>query len=259
LVAGVAGLTSALPRIKGVGMLLALVARCFRGWDVEVEKRVFGSRMRLRNVDYLSHIMLFTPDYFDREERALVSRIVRPGDTAVDVGANIGIYTLLLARLVGDGGRIIAVEAEAANGARLRTNVGLNSYHWVDVIACGASDKAETLALNLDSTGNAGGHSFIADAQVRQGVQTVKCARLADLLDLDAAPRFMKLDIEGFEYRVLNAYFEDVPMAKRPDYIMLEDVPGLREGDAVALVLASGYELIRRIDYNAFLKKNGAP
>ena len=97
--------TSAPPRIKGLGIALAWVANFFRRWDVDVETTVFGNRMRLNSSDYLSNIVLFTPNYYDREERAYVRRIVRKGDYVVDVGANIGIYTLILADLVTSTGK----------------------------------------------------------------------------------------------------------------------------------------------------------
>jgi FkbM family methyltransferase len=258
LVTTVAKATSGLPRIKGLGMILALPAKFFRAWDAEVEARVFGSRMNLNSGDYLSNIVLFTPNYFDRHERALIAEIVRPGDLVIDVGANIGIYTLLLARSVGPKGQVIAVEAEPTNFARLQGNVALNGMRWVKLCPCGVSDKEETLALNLDDSGNAGAHSFVAkDGADPAQTRIIKCVRLASLVDADRAPRFMKLDIEGFEHRVLKAYFDDVEERMRPDYIMLEDARSLREDDAVALAAASGYTLLHRIDDNVFFEKRG--
>lgn len=258
LVATVAGITSRVPRIKGLGLLLALPANFFRGWGEEVEAKVFGSRMLLNSADYLSNIILFTPAYYDRHERALIAKIVRRGDYVVDVGANIGIYSLLLARSVGSAGAVVAVEAEPANVAKLKRNIALNAMDWINVHPCGVSDKEELLPMQLNRTGNAGAHSFV----VRDGVEDpaahpIKCVRLATLLDRDRPPRFMKIDVEGFEYRVLKAYFDDVEEELRPDYIMLEDVRVLREDDAVALTAASGYRLLRRIDDNVFFERRG--
>lgn len=258
MVAAVARITAGVPRVKGLGMLLALPANYFRGWNQEVEATVFGSRMLLNSSDYLSNIVLFTPHYYDRHERALIAKIVRRGDYVVDVGANIGIYTLMLARRVGPDGKVLAVEAEPANAARLNRNIALNAMAWITACPCGVSDKEELLPMSLNTAGNAGAHSFVAKSDgADAGAEPIKCVRLATLVDPGRAPRFMKIDVEGFEYRVLKAYFEDVEEALRPDYIMLEDVPSLREDDAAALTAASGYKLLRRIDDNVFFERRG--
>ena len=248
--------TSAPPRIKGLGIALAWVANFFRRWDVDVETTVFGNRMRLNSSDYLSNIVLFTPNYYDREERAYVRRIVRKGDYVVDVGANIGIYTLILADLVTSTGKVTAIEAEQCNAARLRHNILLNAMSWVTVHQCGVSDRDEELSLQLDNNGNAGAHSF--RERVDKAIaaeQRVSCVPLSKLLDHDREPSFLKMDIEGFEHRVLSQYFNDFPKEKWPRHIMLEDVPSLREADAVAVVVGAGYRLLDRIDFNVFLVK----
>ena len=66
----------------------------------------------------------------------------------------------------------------------------------------------------------------------------------------------MKLDIEGFEYRVLNRYFDDVQNSQWPDYIMIEDNPSRREDDAVRLLVKNGYKIINRYDANVLLKQS---
>ena len=212
--------------------------------------------MLLNSADYLGNMVLFTPKYFDRKERSIVRTMVQKGDYVVDVGANIGIYTLILASLVTKAGAVVAIEAEQHNANRLRYNLDLNSMDWVVVQQCGVSDKSEELSLVLDESGNAGAHSFIDKKRMDDSRgQSVMCAPLYSLLDKGRAPAFMKLDIEGFEYRVLRQYFEDAPMSSWPLNIMLEDAPTLREGDAVALAVAQGYRLLHRIDDNVFLVK----
>ena len=258
VVAAVAKVTAGVPRVKGLGMLLALPANYFRGWNQEVEARVFGSRMLLNSSDYLSNIVLFTPNYYDRHERALITRIVRRGDYVLDVGANIGIYTLMLAQRVGPTGKVLAVEAEPSNAAKLNRNIALNHLDWITVCPCGVSDKEEYLPMSLNTAGNAGAHSFlVGEDEAEPGGVPIKCVRLASLVEPGRAPRFMKIDVEGFEHRVLKAYFEDVEEANRPDYIMLEDLPSRRENDAAALTAASGYKLLRRIDDNVFFERRG--
>lgn len=249
-------LTSAPPRIKGLGVILGWVAAGFRRWNEDVEIVVFGNRMLLNCADYLGNIVLFTPKYYDIKERAIVKSIVGQGDYVVDIGANIGIYTLILANLVAEDGAVVAIEAEQNNADRLRHNLAINCMPWVAVQHCGVSDKYEELVLALDESGNAGAHSFVDSKRKNGGLsQSVACVPLYSLLDKVRAPAFMKLDIEGFEYRVLRQYFADAPKHLWPQHIMLEDAPTLREGDAVALAISQGYRLLHRIDDNVFLVK----
>jgi FkbM family methyltransferase len=252
-------LTAPLPRIKGVGIPIMWIASYFRGIDVDVEAKVFNARMILNTSDLISSCLLFSPNYYDVKERDLIRKIVKSGDLVVDVGANIGAYTLFLADLVGRSGKVIAIEAETENAARLRKNVQLNAFDWVEVVEGGVSDKEETLALLLNSTGNAGGHSFYEQSDTPNPPQQhISCVPLADLLPRDQAPAFMKLDIEGFEHRVLKRYFRDVPRKAWPHNIMLEDNPGRREDDAVELTTNHGYIVTNRVDTNVFLRSDTA-
>lgn len=212
--------------------------------------------MQLNPCDYLSRFVLFTPAYFDRKERAFIRTILRAGDYVIDVGANIGIYTLLFSKLVGPSGRVLAIEAEPNNAAQLRHNVLLNESANVAIVETGVSDEEETLQLTLDTKGNAGAHSFIAkrsqDSQTRQ----IHCVPLLSLIASNRPVRFLKIDIEGFEYRVLSRFLRDAPKSVWPAYIMLEDSPAIREADAVAVLTKAGYEQVARYDFNVILRHN---
>lgn len=250
----IGSLTSRLPRIKGFGLIVALIAGFFR-WKstIDVEVYVFGKKMLLNPSDLIGNCLIFSPQWFDFRERRLIKKILSDGDYVVDVGANIGAYTLIFADLVGPSGMVTAIEAEHNNALRLKHNIDLNGLVWVNVINHGASDKEETLKLLLNSTGNAGGHSFYEQSDIKEPpVQEVRCYPLAYLLESDKTPKLMKLDIEGFEYRVLRKYFDDIPDSKWPEYILLEDNPSRREGDSVSLVLDRGYKIIKRYDFNVF-------
>jgi FkbM family methyltransferase len=249
-------ITSTPPRLKGLGVVLGLVAGMFRRWDVDVEARVFGNRMILNASDYLGNLVLFTPNYYDRKERALIRRLVQKGDYVIDVGANIGIYTLILARLVSPSGGVTAIEAERENADRLRRNLALNTISWVTVRQVGVSDKDEELQLWLDGESNAGAHTFLKiDSGAVTKVQNVRCLPLSQLVEPNREPSFMKIDIEGFEFRALKQFFDDVAKQYWPRTIMLEDVPYLREGDAVALAADHGYRTLARFDFNVFLTR----
>lgn len=252
----VRSVTASLPRIKGLGLGIALIARQFRGRDIRVEVPVFANRMSLSTSDLIGNMLIFAPNYYDRIERKWLQSIVSPGDYVVDVGANIGAYTLMLASLVTSGGEVIAIEAEQRNADHLRENLALNGMDWVTVRQGGVSDKRETLSLLLNSSGNAGAHSFLEQSDTAAPpTQQIECTPLVDVIGKSRAPTFMKIDIEGFEHRVLAQYFKDAPRTSWPMYIMLEDLPDRREGDAVLLVTSRGYREIEREGHNVLLQK----
>lgn len=243
-----------LPRVKGFGILIRMLADRFEHESISLEKEVYGSQMRLRTNDLLGRALLFAPNYWDRRERKTIKRIVRPGDYVLDIGANIGWYTLFLATLVGPEGTVDAIEAEQFNADELRHNVALNSARQVAIHQIGVSDKEETLSLMLNTTGNAGGHSFYDQSHIPEPeIQKIACVPLSTIT-VGRKARFMKFDIEGFEHRVLKAFFHDTPKDAWPDYLMVEDNPDRREDDAISLCEDAGYRVFEQFETNVFLR-----
>jgi Met-10+ like-protein len=76
----------------------------------------------------------------------LFGHLVRPGHWCVDVGANIGVHTVRLARLVADGGEVIAIEPDPDVVTRINRNIGLNGLTNVRVIGAAAGQRAGLLA-----------------------------------------------------------------------------------------------------------------
>ena len=146
--------------------------------------------------------------YFQAAERhgaaldglaALVSRHVPRDATVIDVGANIGLSTILLSRLAG---RVIAFEPSPPNAAFLRRNLALNGIRNVEVMEAAASSEAGTLQFHVAAFG-AGSH-VVAEGHVL-GSTIPKVEVPAVVLDqLDLPPvAFIKIDAEGHEPDVL--------------------------------------------------------
>jgi FkbM family methyltransferase len=137
---------------------------------------------------------------------ARLRSLVRPGDTVVDVGANIGWFTLLAARLTGEGGAVHAVEANARNTNLLRRSVQANGFEdVVRIHPVAASDSAGTMVL----APQAGSNGIVDDAawySVQFDGQLVHALALDDLLaELDRLD-VVKIDIEGGELRALRGF-----------------------------------------------------
>src|SRR5262249_5312654 len=107
------------PQARGLPEDLALAADVLVGSEPRAQDA-------LRSVSVQSIIarLLRRDSSYEPEVQAAISKIVRPGWTCADVGAHPGIYTRLLAELVGSSGRVVAFEAHPANARRLRRSLG---------------------------------------------------------------------------------------------------------------------------------------
>jgi FkbM family methyltransferase len=141
------------------------------------------------------------------EVQALLKRIVRPGQTCVDVGANVGYITLLLARLVDSTGQVIAFEAHPANSAILHQN--LSSYKLaahIKVENMAVSDgSCETVRLfpgrnHASAEWNIVGHDV--EGQETKAELEVRAISLDQYFSTGPVD-FVKIDVEGAEAQVL--------------------------------------------------------
>jgi FkbM family methyltransferase len=135
----------------------------------------------------------------------LFDRVLRPGDTMVDVGANIGVMALHAALRVGPGGAVIAIEPHPRHHARLRENIALNELSNVLPIrkAMGESPCERTI---FDSPNvNIGHASLIDPGDEGEAAGVVKIERLDRVLAECGVEnvRLLKIDVEGFEREVL--------------------------------------------------------
>ena len=209
---------------------------------------VDGQLMRLCPSDYVEGLLLFAPQLYERTERQHAKRLLRPGDTFVDLGAHVGLYTLLAARSVGPDGTVVAVEANPRTYEQLVENLRRNGLSNVATFQFGVSDRAELRMLSVNTTGNRGASSFLIS--MGEGIE-VECLPLAQILakaGIDQV-RGVKLDIEGYEFRVLDRFFKDAAESLYPAFVLIEqkdwwiDQAG---GNAVELLKRRGYRIVWR-------------
>jgi FkbM family methyltransferase len=133
----------------------------------------------------------------------LMQAVVRPGDTVVDVGANIGYNAVFAAALVGPGGKVIAIEPAGDNLDVLQRNVAANHLTNIEVRPVAAGRVRETREFFLRGEISAV-NSFYRDSVYAEvtGVVQVPVERLDDICD--RAPRVVKIDVEGAELDVLG-------------------------------------------------------
>jgi FkbM family methyltransferase len=164
-----------------------------------------------------------------------------PSDTVVDVGANIGYYTLLAARLCPQG-KVIAIEPSGINAAMLERNAQLNPTACVTIVHKAAWRKSgEHLALRVRDPHNLGANSLLDEGPVESYVVTISVDDLLEELQITGADVVM-VDVEGAEYNVLLG-MQKCLQGRSPRYIICAlDHPD--ETDR-----RRSYELIRSAGY----------
>ncbi len=128
------------------------------------------------------------------DDMVFMLRYLRPGDGFIDVGANVGLWTLLAAKRVGQRGKIEAFEPDRCSAQRLRDNVILNGFFWVRVHEVAATNRP---GIGQFVSGKDALSELVEDAKERNDTCQVECVRLDDALHGDYA--LAKLDIEGAE------------------------------------------------------------
>lgn len=155
---------------------------------------------------------LFVTGYYEPNEFMLLSKILKPSMTFVDVGANLGLYTLYAARKVGPEGVVLALEPSSREFRKLCANVELNKLPNVRSLQVGASDSASEAELLVALEERAGHNTLGAfgydTALCRKEV--VRLERLDDIVRREGLQRVdvLKMDIEGAEWLALQGAAE---------------------------------------------------
>jgi FkbM family methyltransferase len=171
-----------------------------------IHKIAPGVRMKLYCDSMLSRQILFND--FEADERDFMIRFLRPGDMFVDVGANAGLFTLIAARAVGPKGRVISFEPVSKTNKRLSENVGLNRFTNVQVEQCALSDATGKFSFMVAQDEMDGFNSFarpyMGENYAEETVSTMSWDEYAAKHSLQGRVTFMKIDVEGWETKVLQ-------------------------------------------------------
>lgn len=133
-----------------------------------------------------------------------LQNFLRPGMTFYDLGANIGFFSLIAARLVGENGHVVAFEADPAVAARLRENVERNEFEMIAVQEKAVWWKSGSVSFTRanEETSPDRGVGHVAEAQGAAGDVQVDAVCLDEVVADGCEPDFMKWDVEGAEAEV---------------------------------------------------------
>lgn len=186
------------------------------------ELKVWDQRVRAASFDRLLFLALHRAGLLGAEEALLLRKLVKEGMQVVDIGANIGLYALLLAQLVGNAGRVFAFEPEPDLFSALCDNCATNGALHVTPFQCaaGAANGRATLHRSIFNSGDNRLGKSTGDVQPIE----VEVARLDDILSGHAV-QFIKLDVQGHELAAL-AGMADVIASSQDVQIFFEFWPG---------------------------------
>ena len=172
----------------------------FIGSYLKIIRDVQGHKMLLDQLDTLG---LAKNGIYEPFETEVIKKTVNKGDVVLDIGANIGYYTLIIARIVGENGKVYAFEPEPTNFSLLKKNIEINGYKNVELIQKAVSNKTEKIKLYL-SQDNYGDHRIYDSAEARLSVE-VESVRLDDFFtNYNGAINFIKMDIQGAEWAAVQ-------------------------------------------------------
>jgi FkbM family methyltransferase len=225
---------------QGVWLINRLIGRLPRAQiqivDLQISQKV---RMRL-DLSRLTDVFVYCYGIGEFEIGFLARLLCRNDTTFVDIGANIGSTSLAFAEIATEG-RVLAFEPSASMRAVLLENITLNGFTNIQVFPFGLSDSTNIARLNLEMVGNPGS-AYCTIAEVEDKV-------LEKNLNVD----FIKIDVEGFEYRVLSGTKRIISKNKPVLVVEINERALSRAG-------TSGLELITLMEewgYKLFILING--
>ena len=245
-----------------LGKQLARAARNLYLWRAPLPVDVTLGDMKLRcqlRDNTCERKFVFTPWRFDPMERAMIAAALPRDGVFVDIGANVGIYSLTAALHLGAEGRVFAFEPFPPAFRRLQFNLGATRAQRTDwprvhVLDIGISDREESRELRIDA-GNLGGGSIATGRFSKAGstdAVVIRCRPLLRVLDEFAVDRIdvLKIDVEGAEDLALCPFLEQAADERLPQRMIIENSDVLWTLDLRAALARRGYRATTRTRLN---------
>jgi len=260
LLARILDITRALPS-DGLGKRLGFALRklatpMLGGKPVDIES--FGARFRLMPYNNVCESrILFFPRLFDEAERDFIRSRMTDDFCFLDIGANIGGYSLFVAAHAGPRARIVAIEPMPDIFSRLVTNIRLNPFGTIKALALAVADKDEERTLFVDRA-NQGESSLKIVTAVESHSIRVPARRLLTILGEEGFAKLdgIKIDVEGAEDLILDPFFSQAPESLYPRIIVIESAPNRWQSDLVGLLRSKGYMKVGETRNNYLFERN---
>lgn len=201
-----------------------------------------GARMLVDQSNSVDRVIYLFGEYDRQEMEWMISKITDPRQTLLyDIGANIGAYSVILPTLV-PGLTVHAFEPDLRNLVFLKANIAINGLEErVQISDVAVGDESGTVQF-LESRGgdnlNTGKSKVVGDLSDHANLRTVTKVAVDDLCDFSGRTVLMKIDVEGFEFDVLNGMHRT--LRDNDCHLMIEIFPE-NLGKCDALMASLGY------------------
>ncbi len=224
------------------------VAAWVCGEGVAVAQLRYGARAIVFVNDYVGRAMYLWGEH-DPRITSVLEAVLRPGDTALDIGANFGVVGLFACKKVGEKGKVHLFEPQPVVAQCLRTSTLINGYRQAVIHECALSNRSGSAEMAIIDAGNLGmativsGNKQLAGEKVRvrvenagEFVRALGCQRVS----------LIKIDVEGHEAVVLGS-MRDWMQEVKPGVVLFEchvGKDGFWSEDVVTLLSGMGYEFL---------------
>jgi FkbM family methyltransferase len=235
--------------------MLSRLVNLLRGGPLDV--RYQGAAFRFyHQASATERGALINPDY-NIEELDFLRAHIPAGGVFVDVGANVGTYALVLAQKVGSGGKVIAIEPHPITHARLAFNRAASGAQQVRLVAAAAGASDGELLIETDGD-NIGASHIVSSARADHAIKvpSLRLQRILGDAGVDHVDA-LKIDVEGFEDRVLTGFFKEAPPSLWPRAVVIEHLSRQEWlDDCIADMLRRGYVETGKTRSNTLLVKS---
>ena len=189
-----------------------------KGAERNLYKTRYGDFFWLTSSGYVDRC-ISTEGIFEEHSTQLIKKLVRKGDIVLDVGANIGYYSVIFSKLVGNNGKVLCFEPTNHYRKVLEKNLAANNIHNAEVFAFGLSNKSEELEIHI---GECSATLHPPDMQGCRNSETINLKSLDDFLQEYklAKINFIKIDIDGHEPLLLEGAWKT--LEKYDPVVLLE-------------------------------------
>ncbi|MDR0802178.1 FkbM family methyltransferase [Fluviicola sp.] len=218
-----------------------------------VLKTIHGVKMLIDpSVDQGVELSLFETGTYEKGTIQLLGKYLEAGYSFLDIGANIGLMSVIASGYVGEKGMVYAVEANLNTVPILQKNIDLNACRNIEVIPVALSDMSGIALLFENWEVNRGGASLISQSAGEEGIE-VRMERLDDLFDESTLVHLVKIDVEGFEPQVIRG---GMNWFRKQQPVFIIEVSEKREKEAGPSP-AEVMELVQTIGTYRFYKQKG--
>jgi len=251
-------------RLIPLGIMKRYAAWTLRGMHAvgikTVKQNLIGGGSMILDTNDRLAWRLRCEEAFEPEVREEIERIASRRINVIDIGANIGYYTILASRLIGPDQRVFSFEPQARAVSKLRRNIEANALSNVEVFSCALADTPGTVAFNLPAEGAEAYGSMHANGRFRVAKTVeIEAHRLDDVLERLGNPKIglVKMDSEGAELLILRGATKLLSSPDKPNLIFEANEVNCKPFgycvfDILQFVQSFGYKL-RQVDYEDWI------